>query len=79
MSVISLSPGDLAISAVLVAFDAGLSVALKLRLHRQLAVATARMVVQLLIVGFLLRAIFAVQNPAATAAMIAVMAAIAAR
>jgi putative ABC transport system permease protein len=79
MSAISLTPTDLAISSVLIAFDAGLSMVLRLRLHRQVLWAAARMVVQLVAVGYLLRMVFALHHPAATAAMIAVMAAIAAR
>ena len=76
---IALSPADLAIAGSLVALDAGLSVALKLRLHRQLLWASARMVVQLIAVGYLLRLIFALNNPWATLAIVLVMSAIAAR
>jgi len=79
MNAISLSPGDLAIAAALVAFDAVLSVLLRLRLHRQVLWAAGRMVVQLVAVGYLLRVIFAIRDPAATLAIIVVMAAIAAR
>ena len=76
---ISLSPTDLALAAVLVALDAGVSVALRLKLHRQLLWAAARMVVQLIAVGFILRFIFALNNPLATLAIVVVMGAIAAR
>ncbi len=76
---ITLSPADLAVAGSLVAVDAGLSVALKLRLHRQLLWASARMVVQLVAVGYLLRLIFALNNPWATLAIVVVMSAIAAR
>jgi len=76
---ISLAPTDLAIAALLVAFDAALSVALRLRLHRQLLIASARMVVQLVAVGYLLRLVFGLKHPAATLAMVTVMALIAAR
>lgn len=79
MGAISLSPLDLAIAASLVAFDAVLSVALRLGLHRQVLFAAARMVVQLTAVGYLLRLVFALRNPAATLALIVVMAAVAAR
>src|SRR5262249_61277332 len=79
MSAISLSPADLALAAALVLFDAALSLALRLRLHRQILLAAARMVVQLLIVGYLLRLIFALKNPLATLAILLVMAAVAAR
>ena len=79
MNPISLSPTDLAIAASLVAFDAALSVALRLRLHRQVLWAAARMVVQLVVVGYLLRLVFAMHHPAATVALLLVMAAVAAR
>ena len=79
MNAISLSPQDLAIAASLVVFDAALSVALRLRLHRQLLISASRMVVQLVAVGFLLRLVFAMHHPAATLALVAVMALIAAR
>ncbi len=76
---ISLSPSDLALASVLVAADAGVSVALKLGLHRQLLLAAARMVIQLVAVGFILRFIFGLNNPAATLMIVLVMSAIAAR
>jgi putative ABC transport system permease protein len=79
MNPISLSPADLAMAAALVLFDAGLSLALRLRLHRQVLVAAGRMVVQLVIVGYLLRLIFALKNPLATLAIVLVMAGVAAR
>jgi putative ABC transport system permease protein len=77
--VIALSPTDLALAASLVALDAGLSVSLKLDLHRQLLWSATRMVVQLIIVGFLLRFVFALNSPWATAAIVMAMTAIAAR
>ena len=76
---ISLSPSDLAIASSLVALDAGISVALRLQLHRQLVWAAARMVIQLIAVGFILRFIFALDNPLATLAVTIVMGAVAAR
>ena len=79
MNAISLNPQDIAIAASLVAFDAALSVALRLRLHRQLLISAARMVVQLIAVGFLLRLVFAMHHPVATLALVVVMALIAAR
>ena len=42
---IVLSPTDLALASVLVVVDAGISVGLRLNLHRQLLWAAARMVV----------------------------------
>ncbi len=79
MNPISLQPLDLAISAVLIAFDAVLSIVLKLNLHRQVLLAAVRMVVQLVAVGYVLRLVFALHNPAATVAVVVVMAAVAAR
>ena len=79
MNAISLSPSDLAIAASLVAFDALLSVILRLRLHRQVLWASARMVVQLTAIGYLLRLVFALKNPAATLVLVLVMAVVAAR
>jgi putative ABC transport system permease protein len=76
---ISLSPLDLALAALLVALDAGVSIALRLQLHRQLLWAATRMVLQLIAVGFILRFIFALNNPLATLAIVVVMGAIAAR
>jgi putative ABC transport system permease protein len=79
MNAIALSPLDLALAATLVAFDATLSVVLRLNLQRQILIAAGRMVVQLVAVGYLLRLVFALHNPAATLAIVLVMAMIAAR
>ena len=76
---IALTPGDLLIAASLVVFDALLSLALRLGLHRALAVASARMVVQLVAVGFILRFVFAAKSPWLTLAIVVLMTAIAAR
>ena len=79
MNPILLTPGDIAIAAVLIVVDAGLSLALRLGLHRQLAWAAVRMVVQLVLVGFVLRAVFALASPLVTLAVVVVMVAIAGR
>ena len=79
MNPILLTPGDIAIAATLIVLDAALSIGLKLRLHRQLALAAARMVVQLVAVGYVLRFIFALNNPAATLLLVLVMVLVAAR
>lgn len=79
MHPISLSATDLAIAASLVLLDAGMSIAFGLRLHRQLLVAALRMVVQLLLVGFILRWLFASGSQAMTLAVLAVMIGAAAR
>ena len=79
MTPILLTPFDIAIAASLVILDAALSILLKLRLHRQLAIAAARMVVQLVAIGYVLRFIFALDNPAATLLLVLVMVLVAAR
>jgi putative ABC transport system permease protein len=79
MNAIPLNPADLAIAAALVVFDAALSLALRLRLHRQVLIAAARMVVQLVAVGFVLRAVFALKSPLATLAVVLAMGLVAAR
>ena len=79
MNPIALDPADLAVAASLIVFDALLSIFLRLQLHRQVLWAAARMVVQLIAVGYLLRLVFAVQHPAATLALVLAMSAIAAR
>jgi ABC-type iron transport system FetAB permease component len=50
--------GDLALAATLIVINGGLSVALQLGLERQLAIATARMIVQLALVGVVLTTLF---------------------
>ncbi len=79
MTPIILSPLDIALSAVLVLADAGLSIALGLRLHWQLGIASLRMVVQLLLVGLVLRFVFTLANPAVTLLVIVLMVLAAAR
>ncbi len=55
---IELSYLDLAAVALLLLFNAGLSLALGLRLERQMLLAALRMTVQLLLVGLVLQALF---------------------
>ena len=79
MTPIDLTPADLLIAASLVLVDALASVLLGLRLHRQLLVAAARCAVQLLLIGFLLRFVFAAEAPLLTLGIILLMVAIAGR
>ncbi len=79
MQPILLTPRDLAVSSTLLVLDGVLSVALGLALHRQLAVAGTRMVIQLLLVGLVLRAAFSARSPALTLGLVVIMVAIAAR
>ncbi|HEY8289009.1 MAG TPA: ABC transporter permease [Acetobacteraceae bacterium] len=79
MTPILLTPFDVAIAAVLLVLDGVLSLVLRLGLHWQLAIAGVRMVGQLVLVGFILRTVFALASPATTLAVILVMIAIAGR
>jgi putative ABC transport system permease protein len=76
---ILLTPADLAIASVLIVLDGVLSLVLRLGLHRHLAWAALRMVVQLVLIGFILRWVFAVSSPLATLTVVVVMVAIAGR
>ena len=79
MTPVLLSPGDLAAAASLVVLDAALSFAFRLDLHKQIAIASVRLVIQLVAVGYVLRLVFALANPAATLAIAALMMLVAAR
>ncbi|MBA3896848.1 MAG: iron export ABC transporter permease subunit FetB [Sphingomonadaceae bacterium] len=78
-SVITLDPLDLALASSLVLVDIGLSIGLRLGLHRGFAIAAVRMTAQLAAIGFVLRFIFQLGNPAATLGVVLVMGLIAAR
>ena len=73
MSHVELSGLDLAQAALLLVIDAALSMAFRLNLERRLLIAAIRMVVQLLLVGLVLKALFAMTSPALTAAVVLVM------
>lgn len=62
-SYIALTYWDLALAASLLAINAGLSIALGLGLTRQIVVAAARMVVQLMLVGLVLKTVFTLVSP----------------
>jgi putative ABC transport system permease protein len=79
MRTILLSPLDLGIAASLVVLDLVLSIALSLGLQKRIAIATVRMVVQLVAVGYVLRFVFALDNPAATFGIVAIMLLVAGR
>lgn len=79
MNPILLTPFDVAIAAVLIVVDGLLSLALRLGLHYQLTWAAVRLVVQLVLIGFVLRLVFAIASPLATLAVVLVMVAIAGR
>lgn len=73
MNSIHLDAWDLSAAALLIVVDAALSIALRLGVHRQILVAALRLVVQLTIVGLVLRYVFASASPGATAAVILFM------
>jgi putative ABC transport system permease protein len=79
MNSVNLTALDLAIAASLIVLDAVMSLAFGLRVHRQLVIAAFRMVVQLLLVGFVLRWLFASGSVAMTMAVIVLMIVAAAR
>jgi putative ABC transport system permease protein len=64
---IALDYTDLAVAAILVILNGALSIALQLRLERQLAIATVRMIVQLFLVGLVLTTLFSLVSPIWTA------------
>ncbi len=69
MSAVQLSALDLAIAALLVVVNAGLSLRLGLGLERSLLVAAVRTAVQLFLVGFVIKALFALASPLWTGLM----------
>jgi len=72
-SPLSLHAGDIALASLLLVVDAALSIALRLRFHRALIVASVRMAVQLVAVGYLLRYVFAEHSPWLTAVLVLAM------
>ncbi len=76
---ISLSAWDIVLASVFLCVNAGLSLMLRLRLERQLVIAAARMVVQLLMIGLVLKTIFALASPGVTAIAAVAMGLFAAR
>lgn len=79
MNSVNLSTLDLAIAASLIVLDAGMSIVFGLRLHHQLLIAAVRMVIQLLLVGLVLRMVFSSGSAAMTLAIIVLMIVAAAR
>lgn len=78
MSYVPLDLADLGLAATLLIVNGIISVAFQLGLERSMAIAAARMVVQLAIVGLALKFIFEVNSPLWTLLFAAVMAAAAA-
>ena len=73
MTYIALSVGDLAIGAILILANGLLSIMLGLRLERSLLIATARMIIQLVLVGYILTMLFELASPWWTGAIALVM------
>lgn len=74
---LSLSYGQLGASVLLIIINVALSIQLRLGLERSLAIASLRCVVQLLLVGYILEWLFALDNPWVVLAIALLMAAIA--
>lgn len=79
MNPILLTTGDLALASLLIVAGAVLSLAMSLGIHRALLWAAARMVVQLMLVGLVLRAVFALSSPWLTLLVVTAMVFAAAR
>lgn len=79
MNPVALSTTDLAIASVLVLASAALSVVLSLGVARPLLVSAVRLVVQLILVGLLLRVVFASASVVVTAGVTVLMLAAASR
>lgn len=73
MNGLSFGPVELAVAAGLVLANAGASLVWHLGYHRSLIVAALRMVLQLVLVGFVLRFVFNSPNPLISLAVIVVM------
>jgi putative ABC transport system permease protein len=76
---IPLTTVDLALAAIFLVLNALFSILLHLRLERQLVVSALRLVVQLLLVGLVLKTIFTVSSPWLTLLAASVMVAFAGR
>ena len=68
-----LAPLDLALAALLLVINGGLSIWLGLGLTKSIAIAATRMVVQLLLVGMVLKYLFAVESPWLTLGVVLLM------
>ncbi len=73
MNFISLSYLDVALSAVLLVVNAILSLVLRLGLAKQMSIAATRMVVQLLLMGLVLKVLFEMSSPLLTSLTALVM------
>ena len=74
MTYISLTPLDLALAATLLVLNAAISWVFGLRLEKSIAVAAVRMLIQLALIGLVLKFIFAQTSPLWTLLLVLVMA-----
>jgi putative ABC transport system permease protein len=74
---VQLNPLQIGAAAVLILVNATVSLTLRLQLERSLLIASVRTVVQLLLIGFMLHWVFALEHIALIAAMMLVMTVIA--
>ena len=72
-----LSPVDLVVAALLVVIAGAISMALRLGLEKRLGIAAVRTIVQLLLVGYVLKVVFDLKTPWAIGLIVAVMLAVA--
>lgn len=79
MTLIHLTPIDLALAAILVLVAAGVSRVLHLGLARPILVAAARTAIQLTLIGLVLKALFGTPHPGWIALMALIMVAVAGR
>jgi putative ABC transport system permease protein len=79
MSPILLTTGDLVLASLLIVAGAALSLVMSLHIHRTLLWAAVRMVVQLMLVGLILRAVFELSSPWVTLVVVLAMILAAAR
>jgi UDP-glucose/iron transport system permease protein len=78
-SALPLNAFDLSVAALLVLVAGGISFALRLGLERRLAVAAVRTVVQLLLVGYVLKWVFLLDRAAPILVVVAIMTLVASR
>ena len=73
MSVLPLTALDLGVAALLLLAAGGVSLALQLGLERRLGIAALRTVIQLLLVGYILKEVFALDNALVVVAIMILM------
>ena len=78
-SYVALSTWDLLLASGFIILNAALSLALQLGLHRTIIISAARMIIQLMLVGLVLKAVFAAQSPWITTLIGLIMVGFAAR